>query len=228
MATADHTIKIDPMFVTLFTLQARFQQRLLNGKMPAELDMDAHAAYVREQALALTDELHEALNEIPWKSWATSAEYNRAAYTEELADVFIFFMNMMLAGDVRPTEIMRTVYDKIHKNMKRQDDGYVINATTKCPGCKRSYDGAGVKCTPPREEGDGLVPGWCIQSRQHIGPGPDVMTQARGGRGDVDGTPGNFGKVGLDDNLRITDIDPTPTQLPYGYGKARMSDRELG
>ncbi len=146
MATAEHVIKLDPYFITVHTMQAMFQQRLLAGDLPHQLGATEKAAYVREQALALTVEVGEALNEIGWKSWAKPRPTNRPAYVEELADVFIFFMNMMLVEDVRPTELLNAVKDKIAVNIKRQDKGYVIDHTTKCPGCKRSYNGAGVLC----------------------------------------------------------------------------------
>jgi hypothetical protein len=145
MASVDFNLTLDPVFVALYTRQRLFQADML-GRFPYDLEPDEAKAYVREQALALTDELHEALQEIPWKSWAKRDEMNRPAYMEELADVFIFFMNMMLIGDVRPTELMDIVEAKIRKNIKRQADGYVISPETKCPGCHRSYDGAGVMC----------------------------------------------------------------------------------
>lgn len=139
-------LTVDPMFSGLYVLQRDFQARLL-GDVPSELAGTERKAYIREQALALTDELHEALAEVGWKSWATSAHINRDAYAGELADVFIFLMNLMLVGDITPSELMGLVRNKIAKNNQRQDDGY-DGVSTKCPQCKRAYDDDAVKCYP--------------------------------------------------------------------------------
>jgi NTP pyrophosphatase (non-canonical NTP hydrolase) len=155
MATTPRTLHltVDPLFSGLYVLQRDFQARLL-GDVPANLDDSARKAYVREQALALTDELHEALAEVGWKSWATSAHINREAYRGELADVLIFLMNLMLVADITPSELLEVVKAKQIKNHKRQDDGY-DGVSTKCSQCHRAYDDDAVKCTPD---------GWCAKT----------------------------------------------------------------
>jgi NTP pyrophosphatase (non-canonical NTP hydrolase) len=138
------TVRIDPLFSGLYVLQRDFQARILDA-LPSELSDREKMEYIREQALALTDELHEALAETGWKSWATSMHINREAYQGELADVFIFLMNLMLVAEITPTDLLGVVKAKIAKNHKRQDDGY-DGVTTKCPGCKRAYDDDAVDC----------------------------------------------------------------------------------
>lgn len=151
------TVLVDPMFSGLYVLQRDFQARLL-GDLPADLGGTERMAYVREQAYALCDEVHEATAETGWKSWAASNHINRDAYMGELADVFIFLMNLMLVGDITPTDLMMVARRKIAKNNKRQDDGY-DGVTTKCPRCKRAYDDDAVDC---RRTPDGAEAyGWC-------------------------------------------------------------------
>jgi NTP pyrophosphatase (non-canonical NTP hydrolase) len=140
-------VHVDPMFSGLYVLQQDFQARLLKGQHPANLSNEEKMQYLRTQALALTDELHEALGETGWKDWTTSNHINRDAYKGELADVFIFLMNLMLVGDITPTDLMDAAKAKIAKNHKRQDDGY-NGVTEKCPGCRRAYDDDAVTCTP--------------------------------------------------------------------------------
>lgn len=148
----DIHVTVDSMFSGLYVLQRDFQARLLSSRdgqshVPSTLTAPLRMEYIREQALALSDELHEALAETGWKTWATSNHINRDAYAGELADVFIFFMNLMLIADITPSELMEIVRAKQIKNHKRQDDGY-DGVTTKCPSCKRAYDDDAVKCTP--------------------------------------------------------------------------------
>jgi len=148
--TVPLTITLDPVMSLMYKVQEGFQQRLTGGVAPHDLAPDAKMAYIREQALALTDEVHEAMGETGWKSWATSNHINREAYLGELADVYIFFMNLMLVGNIRPHELAKVVMEKQEKNHKRQDDGY-DGVSTKCPACKRAYDDDAVKCrkAPP-------------------------------------------------------------------------------
>lgn len=163
-------LKVDPMFSGLYVRQRDFQARLL-GAFPTELDDEVKMAYLRTQSLALTDELHEALGETGWKDWASSNHINRDAYKGELADVFIFFMNLMMVADITPSELMKSVQTKITKNHQRQDNGY-DGVTEKCIGCKRAYDDDAVDCYPGRKPLDidtpGIV-GYCAAKGGMIG-----------------------------------------------------------
>lgn len=147
MATHEITVKIDPLAQIVMEAQRAFQERILGGVEPRHLPDADKMAYLREQAFALLDEVHEAMAETGWKSWATSNHVNRAAFTSELADVYIFLMNLMLAGDVHMSELFQAVVAKQAKNHKRQDDGY-DGVSTKCPGCGRAFDDDAVKCHP--------------------------------------------------------------------------------
>lgn len=165
MATAEIpvVVHVDPMFSGLYVLQRDFQALLHGDELPIDMEDIDRMDYIRTQALALTDELHEALAETGWKPWATSNHINRDAYMGELADVFIFFMNLMIAGDITPTELMTVVKAKQIKNRKRQDDGY-DGVTTKCPGCKRAYDDDAVKCFP----GSTPTYAWCENAKGYV------------------------------------------------------------
>lgn len=159
------TVHVDPMFSGLYVLQRDFQAFLHDNQFPADMTDEKKMQYLGTQALALTNELHEALDETGWKPWATSNHINRDAYLGELADVFIFLMNMMLVGDITPTDLMGAVKDKQIKNRKRQDDGY-DGVTTKCPACKRAYDDDAVLCKPFGAIAPG-VNAWCDYLKRH-------------------------------------------------------------
>src|SRR5262245_35274699 len=159
-------LKVDPMFSGLFAMQVQFQARLLGGQHPALLTDEAKMQYIRTMALALTDELHEALGETGWKDWAASNHLNRDAYMGELADVFIFLMNLMMVAQITPTNLMDVVKAKIMKNHQRQDNGY-DGVTEKCPGCRRAYDDNAVKCNQSTPRPQGSV-GWCDAKQSHV------------------------------------------------------------
>lgn len=164
MADLNVNLTIDPLFSGLYAMQRDFQIRVLGGYQPSSLPDDDKMSYIREQSLALTDEVHEALAETGWKSWASSNHINREAYMGELADTFIFLMNLMLVADITPSELMDVVRAKQRKNHKRQDDGY-DGVSTKCPRCKKAYDDTAVECT---EAGGAGMHRWCHTAKEFI------------------------------------------------------------
>jgi dUTPase-like protein len=144
-------VTIDPAFARLLKQQDDLQAFLLTKRVQ-ELDPDELSAFIRTQAFALMAEVVEATDETHWKPWSVRPDdepvvISRERYISELADVYIFFMNLMLAGDVTTIELAQAVKAKQEKNLQRWLTGYNAKAT-KCPKCKRSYDDDGVTCYP--------------------------------------------------------------------------------
>jgi len=113
----------------------------------SSLDLELRAAYIRDMSLALTDELHEALNETGWKPWATSRHIDRLAFIGEMIDVLHFWCNLMLVVNASEQEIVDIYFAKAEKNAKRQLVGY-DGVEGKCKTCGRAFDDAAVLCTP--------------------------------------------------------------------------------
>lgn len=141
-------------------------QRRAYGHDAGTMSPEELMAYIRDNALALTDEVHEALNETGWKPWATSNHINTQAYLGELIDAWHFLMNMMLATGIRPEVLADRLYDgymmKQARNAKRQLDGY-DGVASKCPGCGRALDDTAVEC---RLTGEGFT--WCSKVERYI------------------------------------------------------------
>ncbi len=113
----------------------------------SQLTEDERAQYIRDMSLALTDELHEALNETGWKPWATSRHFNREAFIGEMIDVLHFWCNLILLANVGEREIVDAYCAKAEKNAKRQMAGY-DGVAGKCQTCNRAFDDSAVLCTP--------------------------------------------------------------------------------
>jgi len=116
-----------------------------------QFDEEQRATYIRDMSLALTDELHEALNETGWKPWASSRHFNREAFLNEMIDVLHFWCNLVLLANVDEKEIIEFYFRKAEKNAKRQLSGY-DGIQGKCISCNRDYEDIGVLCTPTRCE----------------------------------------------------------------------------
>lgn len=125
----------------IFAAQHRLQVRA--GMDPLTMTDAERIEYIKEMTLACTDELHEALNEIGWKTWATSRHIDEEKAFGELRDAFQFLMNLMLAVYQGPPEkvadhLAHVFYDKLLINQKRIAELYT--GTEKCPGCRRAMD----------------------------------------------------------------------------------------
>lgn len=115
------------------------------GANPAELEGEDKIQFFKDMKLALQDELHEALQEMGWKPWATSKHFNTEAVQGELVDAFHFFMNLCIVSGLTPGQLFEKYLAKRTKNQKRQVAGY-DGVSTKCPGCKRALDDDAVAC----------------------------------------------------------------------------------
>lgn len=149
-------------FKLMLEMQLDLQRNHMKDGDPRSLTGDQMADFMRWNAFALEDEIHEAMQEVGWKPWATNREINVEAFLGEMVDAFHFFMNMLLCGFAYlkdPTEIVdlftKAYLAKNAKNAQRQIEGY--SGTEKCPICHRELIGKPAMCAehglPGRENG---------------------------------------------------------------------------
>src|SRR5687768_5592578 len=100
------------------TRQFKIQESL--GFNPDDMITEEKIYYAKDQTLALLSEVHEALDEIGWKSWATSRHFNRDAFVGELVDALHFLMNLFIIAECPPHEIFSKYIAKNEKNIARQ------------------------------------------------------------------------------------------------------------
>lgn len=110
----------------MLKMQAELQERY-HGKEPIDLEGDERKDFVRTMVLACTDELHEALREVPWKPWSGNKlwdEIGTENFKLELVDAWHFFMNLMLVSGMTAEELFNAYLTKNRVNHDRIDDGY--------------------------------------------------------------------------------------------------------
>lgn len=96
--------------------QREFQKRLGNNIHSKE--------FTKEMFLGMMCESSEALQEVNWKNWKKDKPINKEDFTEEMADIFLFFANILISQDVTIEELLASVRAKQNKNIQRQKDGY--------------------------------------------------------------------------------------------------------
>lgn len=107
----------------------REQERVQREAMridPRTLKGEERIEYIRTNVLAAQAELIEVLNETGWKPWKTVdyGRVNRQAYLDELADVFIFLLNLCLVGQITGRDLATAIVKKWRINRRRQKNGY--------------------------------------------------------------------------------------------------------
>lgn len=160
----------------MLTKQRELQLVINRGKDIEDFTDEERMEVIRTNVLALTAELHEAMDETGWKPWASSNHINTAAFHGELVDAWHFFLNLMLHSGMTAADLFKGYMTKWQINMDRQANGY-DGITGKCPQCKRAYDDPAVRCQPPvlTEPGSDYIvdsPSWCeVASRPASCPG---------------------------------------------------------
>jgi len=138
----------------MIAAQRDLQEKL--GYHFEQMTQNERIEYIKESALALTDEVHEALAETGWKSWATSRHVNREPYLGELRDAWQFLTNMMLAAEPDPVTLAEWLSSALAKKHRVNHDriGAYDGVTTKCPSCSRALEDVTITELPhlPEEE----------------------------------------------------------------------------
>jgi len=140
----------DDRLLAMLAAQERLQREAYHRDI-TNLSQSARVAFIKNMVLAATDELHEALNEVSWKPWASGdPTINDDAFFAELVDLWHFVMNLLLVAHPGwtpaqvATELSARYQLKNRKNLQRQRDGY--DGTNKCPNCRRALDDDAVMC----------------------------------------------------------------------------------
>jgi len=109
----------------LFELQKSFH--LLTSDIPQkrfQVVSKSNIEQIKNQILALIDEVMEALREVPWKSWKINQDFNVSKFKMELIDVFHFLINLFVLAGMDSEEVISLFKIKNKINVRRQKDGY--------------------------------------------------------------------------------------------------------
>jgi len=110
----------------LFELQKSFQSLLKSNIPQTKLHVISkyNIEQIKNQILALYDEVGEALREVPWKPWKFNQQFNVSKFKMELIDIFHFLINLFLLSGMNTQEVINLFKNKNKINLRRQKNGY--------------------------------------------------------------------------------------------------------
>lgn len=125
-------------------MAAQLELQRVKGTDPTAMTLEERIQFIKDQVLACTDELHEALAEVGWKPWASARFISENSAFGELRDAWQFLTNLMFAvTQDSPEDLAKrledNLYEKLEINHRRMAEGY-DGVSTKCPQCKRALD----------------------------------------------------------------------------------------
>lgn len=126
-----------PLFDSWLSETKELQNQYYDQNLPILWD-EKLIEFIRWNTLAAEDELHEALNEVSWKPWASAQFINREEFIGELVDALHFIGNMLAGVGCSDEELSEAYEEKMARNRARMTEGYT--GLEKCSICKRSKD----------------------------------------------------------------------------------------
>jgi dimeric dUTPase (all-alpha-NTP-PPase superfamily) len=121
------------MLQEMLDKQNKLQERL--GYDIGSMHDEERSAFIKENSIHLTQELHELLYEIPhfkpWKDYSGMSLFDsyESWYkaSKELIDMLHFFLNICLALGLNADNLYDMYMAKNKENHKRQDEGYTYD-----------------------------------------------------------------------------------------------------
>ncbi len=109
-------------FDTIFELQKRLNTRI--GAIPENPSDAETQRWILDHARAISQELAELTDSVPWKWWARYQKFDRENVLVEVVDILHFLVSMCVTMGVSSSDLFELYQKKHAVNMDRQEAGY--------------------------------------------------------------------------------------------------------
>jgi len=110
----------------IFTLQKELNKRIGVDSDCISGDDKESVKWILNYSRALSQELAELIDSVPWKWWAKYQVFDRQNAQIELIDMLHFVVSLAQVMGMDADDVFE-LYTKKHRlNHKRQDDGYAV------------------------------------------------------------------------------------------------------
>lgn len=106
----------------LFRMQAALNQRI--GVNTDGMTEEEKAKWILNYTRAMSQELAELTDSVPWKWWAKYQKFDEQNARVEVVDLFHFLISMAQVLGMSADDVFQAYVKKNEVNFKRQDSGY--------------------------------------------------------------------------------------------------------
>ena len=106
----------------IFRLQEQLNHKI--GVDTARMTDEQRQEWVLNYCRAMTQEIAELTDSVPWKWWAKYQKYDGQNVRVEIVDLFHFLISLAQVAGMSADDVFRAYCKKNEVNFKRQDSGY--------------------------------------------------------------------------------------------------------
>lgn len=112
----------------LFKLQAELNRKI--GIDTVRVPSDKQPEWILNYCRALSQEIAELTDSVPWKWWAKYQKYDVQNARVEVVDMFHFLISLAQVLGMSAEDVFQTYCQKHRVNVQRQDSGYAVKDET--------------------------------------------------------------------------------------------------
>ena len=108
----------------MFEKQAELNRRI--GVNTTQTPEAEQPQWILNYCRAMSQEIAELTDSVPWKWWAKYQTYNKQNARVEIVDLFHFLISLAQVAGLTAEDVHRLYLEKNKVNFQRQDSGYVV------------------------------------------------------------------------------------------------------
>ena len=112
------------MLEMIFRMQGELNQRI--GVDTLNIAEDKQPEWILNYCRALSQEIAELTDSVPWKWWANYQKYDKQNARVEVVDMFHFLISLAQVLGMSAKDVFEAYLQKNKVNFKRQDSGYTV------------------------------------------------------------------------------------------------------
>ena len=108
----------------MFEMQKRLNERI--GVFTDRMDEVQQTQWILNYGRALSQELAELTDSVPWKWWAKYQKFDKQNAQVEVVDLFHFLISLAQTLGMSAEDVYEKYMKKNQVNFQRQDSGYAV------------------------------------------------------------------------------------------------------
>lgn len=110
--------------VEIFRLQKELNQRI--GVDTDSMTDEERQAWILNYCRAITQEVAELTDSVPWKWWAKYQKFDKQNVRVEIVDLLHFLVSLAQVAEMSADDVYEAYTRKHAVNISRQDSGYSV------------------------------------------------------------------------------------------------------